>query len=310
MKNPVSKRTRKFLLIALSICFTVLWSANRTTLAQEKPSPGDFNTLRLENEEKVNISKDTIEEVWKYLKKYYVDEEENLEILGEGIESTFSDEEFTDRYFDTSKLELLKDNSEVRHRKRINNTNTDDKKSGRELVQVKVNNEDENNLTTRQEVKYDIENNKKNKTVDDRHKIIGLIENDQREEFKKKISDNGVDPYKLRYMFTINQRRRRIYLTKDEKPLITISVDEYRTKKLWKKVEFFEVEMELNEITYTEGDETIRQEMEDMRKKIKENITENFTDATLDFTPKYVKTFNALLKAMPFLKFLIRIHIL
>src|SRR5262249_37033680 len=115
---------------------------------------------------------------------------------------------FTDEYYDSPALGLYQTKNSVRHRSRINTTNPDDRKSGREVVQVKVT--PPGQFTLRSELKYEVEDARTlAKDSSETHPLIRLISKDLRDDFKKVFSEAGIEPYSLRHVFTITQTRRR-----------------------------------------------------------------------------------------------------
>jgi hypothetical protein len=87
---------------------------------------------------------------------------------------------------------------------------------------------------------------------------------------------------------------------------MTISLDQVTAKRLWARVEFTEIETELNEIGYTESDAATRTEMDGINQKIIAEIMAQFPEITLNQAPKYNKTFNLLEQKVPFYRFLTR----
>ncbi len=259
--------------------------------------------VRLENEDKLAIPLEKTEEVWSYLYKRYVEAAAGLKALDPNFSSSSSVEDFVDTYFDTPALQLLKSQSSVRHRGRTNETNPIDRKSGRELVQVKLNDISANDLV-RGELKFEVEYPTKVKSADDAHPLIGIVKRSEREKFKQTLSGLGLDPYGMKPIVTLEQRRRRIYIMRSEKPFLSLSLDEVTSSKLWASVRFMELEPELNEITYTEADAATRKYMEDVNTKIIDELLKTFPYVHRDLTPKYNKTFTYLGDKLGAFKFL------
>ncbi|MDD5438618.1 MAG: hypothetical protein PHS37_00330, partial [Candidatus Omnitrophica bacterium] len=58
------------------------------------------DTLRIEVEEKLLVPDGKYDEVWLFLKKRYLDTDENIKRMDAGLKISRSDEEFFDTYFD------------------------------------------------------------------------------------------------------------------------------------------------------------------------------------------------------------------
>lgn len=270
---------------------------------------GLLTDMRIENEDKLVIPRDKTEEVWNYLLDRLVNNKEFIQSLDAGLYSYWQDELFTDVYFDTPELAMFHSQSGVRHRKRVNLTDPNNRKHGRELMQVKLNNIDGNEFN-RGELKFDIDYPTKIKTADDIHAVIGIIKNSDREPFKKIVSDLGIDPRSLRKILTNEQRRRSIYIPRNGEQFISIRLDECSSDLLWSKWRHVELEPELNEIPYTEGDEAQKAYMENINKTIIEDILKRFPYIRRDLTPKYNKAFQHFQSNIPLLNFWIKHRII
>lgn len=264
----------------------------------------DSSTARIENEDKLVIPLERTEEVWSYLHKAYVEDAEHLRSLDPAFSSYYNDEFFTDTYFDTPDLQMLARQSGVRHRQRVNLTDPDHTKSGRELMQIKLN-DISNNELNRGELKFDIEHPERIRRADDAHPMIGIVQPSEREAFKETLVTLGLNPYAMRPIVTIEQRRRRIYILRDNEPFMSLSLDEVSSHKLWVTARFTELEPELNEIGYTEADEATRKYMEDISAKIGAETQQAFPYIKRDLTPKYNKVFAYFESKIPLLRFFI-----
>jgi hypothetical protein len=86
-------------------------------------------------------------------------------------------------------------------------------------------------------------------------------------------------------------------------------LDDDSSKLLWLKWHHVELEPELNEIPYTQGDINSREAMQKINQKIMDDITNKFPYIKMDLTPKYNKAFEYFQKKIPLLRFLIKIKI-
>ncbi len=290
---------------AIIVSLASFFMSGNASEAQQvgKLSANVEQSVRLENEDKLAIPLEKSGEVWNYLQKHYVEDIAGLAALDPKFSSYSSDEYFVDTYFDSSDLQMLKRQSGVRHRQRTNETNPDDRKSGRELVQVKLKDINDNDLV-RGELKFQVEYPTRIKSADDAHPLIGLVTRSERERFKETIRGLGLDPYGMKPIVTFEQHRKRVYLLRSEKPFLSFSLDEVTATRFWANISFTELEPELNEITYTEADVVTRKYMEDVNAKIIEEILKTFPYVHRDLTPKYGKVFSHLGNKLGFFKFL------
>ncbi len=242
-----------------------------------------------------------------FLKKEYLGNKSHLSEINPQLTATSSTEHFTDKDFDTNKLFLINQSIGLRHRKRVNITNPEDRKNERELVQIKSSAGD----LAREEIKFNVDTelvNKKN--IDDRHPLISIIKRDEREAFKQRVAAlNVTDPYSLRQVLVLNQERQRTYLSDEGKPFITLSLDIIRPKKWWATVSFVSLEVELNEVTYTQGTAKDREFMSQVYQKIVQEIQAVFPRLEQDLRAKHKKVFDVLARRIPFLSFFIRLGI-
>ena len=98
-----------------------------------------YDKMRIEQEDKLLVPEARKDEVWEYIRTRLTEDKEFLLSLDPKFTSKWSEELFHDTYFDTPSMQLHAMQSGVRHRKRENLTNPDDVKSGRELMQIKLN---------------------------------------------------------------------------------------------------------------------------------------------------------------------------
>ena len=302
---------RKYLIISLALflLFCFLQIPNIYSAAQDQEfSPGNYNTLRIENEGKLVVPVDKIEEVWKYLLERFVNDKSFIKSLDPDLDSYWYDEYFVDVYFDSPDLKMLDKKSSVRYRRRVNLSDSGNRKSGRELVQIKLSGID-GNIFNRGEFKFPVKPYNSFKTEDDIHPLIGLIDRQNRADFKEKAVCLGLDPYSLRAILTIEQRRRSIYILHKGEAFISMRLDDDSSKLLWSKWHHVEIEPELNEIPYTQGDIDSREAMQKINQKIMDDITNKFPYIKMDLTPKYNKAFEYFQKRIPLLRFLIKIKI-
>lgn len=265
------------------------------------------SSLRVEQEDRFMVPKEKKREVWDFLYTHYVLDQSELKKWNPDFSSSQADEKFVDVYFDTPHFELLQAESSVRHRKRINLTNPDDRKSGRELLQIKIGDVSENEQE-RGEYKFDI-NHFNESSLARGHPVIDIVDSDQQTHFIETLMSNGFDVYEMNPVLTVHDLRKRIYLRRESEDFISISFDDVWSQVLWAKIDFLEIEVELNEVTFTRADEEKKKYMEETAKRISAQIQEKFPFIKRDLTPKYNKVFSRLEGKLPFFRFLIKINL-
>ena len=248
-----------------------------------------FNATRFENEYKLFVPDAQVTPLWEYLNKRYG---QPTVLYGVHLTAVFSDEFFTDVYFDTPSLTLLKMKSAVRHRSRDIPGQPQNKKDGRQLMQIKLNLEGED--LTRTETKFPIKYYEPAESQEDKHPVIGIVDRDFRADFNERVRAAGIDPWSLRHSLTLNQRRRRVYLSDSIGAYATVTVDETSSKKFWLESKFTEVELELNEIRYSMADAAGRAYMQHVTDSIKADIMNALPGIVQDQTPKYNKSYTRL----------------
>lgn len=263
------------------------------------------DAMRIESEDKLSVPSEQAEATWRFLYDFFIGDGSALRAIDASFSAYMSEEAFVDTYFDTPELALLGRQSSVRHRRRTNLTDPNDKKSGRELVQIKVNAISDNALH-RGEYKFEVVYHHKFKSMEDKHPVLGLIKRGDRVAFKQTLAKLDIEAADLQPILTLTQRRRRIYISYNNAPFMTLSLDEVRSEALWAKIQFVELEPELNEIAYTEGDAILRNYMDEIAAKVTAGVRAGLPYLQRDLTPKYNKAFEALASKIPFYRFLVR----
>ena len=272
-------------------------------------SASGFDNPRIEQEEKLFVPPDMADEVWNFLHQRYVVDTERLHQLDPLFTSYYNEEQFADVYYDTPSLQLYAMKSGVRHRRRLNLTDPTNAKSGRELMQIKLNNISSNALE-RGEIKYAIEYPTKWSDAEDHHPMLGIVKRSHRQPFKARLEALGLDPYSMRPILTVHDRRTRIYIKRDGQPFMSISLDRVHSNIWWAKATFVEIEPELGEIVFTDADPATRKYMESILAQVVTEIREKFPYIQSNLTPKYNKSFDQMWAQLPFLKLLVRANLL
>lgn len=272
---------------------------------EDEMDASGYDKVRIEQEDKLLVPLEIREEVWNYLVQRLVDDTEFVHGVDPAFTASWSEELFHDTYYDTPSMQLYAMQSGVRHRTRENLSNPEDEKSGRELMQIKLNDISDNDLE-RAEVKYDIEYPREKSSADDAHPLLGIVKPSHRGPFEKRLTDLGLDVRSMKPVLTVRDVRRRIYWKKNGNAFMSISFDHAGARVWWSSAEFCEIEPELNEIGFTEADEATRAYMETVLAKVVADIRGRFPAITQDLTPKYNKAFDRLEQRLPFFRTLVR----
>jgi hypothetical protein len=265
-----------------------------------------YDKVRIEQEDKLLVPREIRAEVWEFLKSRMVEDREFIRGIDPTFTASWSEELFHDTYYDTPSMQLYAMKSGVRYRRRENLSNPEDVKSGRELMQIKLNDTSENALE-RAEIKFEIEHPREKRSAMDAHPLFGIVKPSHRGPFEKRLQELGLDARSMKPILTVRDVRRRIYWKKDDKPFMSISFDQADSRIWWASTEFCEIEPELNEIGFTEADEETRATMETVLAKVVSEIRTRFPSIQQDLSPKYNKSFDRLEKQIPFLRPLVRV---
>lgn len=275
------------------VAFAVLCLAATAGRSQEDPC-GEFtahgdNIVRIEDEAKLRVPEEQVEQVWAWLVEHYRDCSW-LDRDGVHFTSTLGDESFADTYFDEPGLRMVDSNSGVRHRRRVVNSGSATRKDGRALLQIKLNREDPTGLA-RSEIKYKVDPPEEARTQDDLHPMIGLVARDERPALLQRFAEMGIDPYGMRPVLTVNQVRRRVYVADKGGAFATLTLDQCTVNDFGADLHWTEIELELNEIRYTEVDAAKRKWMKGVQQTLQDDLLAKFPGIVQDQTPKYTKAF-------------------
>lgn len=281
---------------------------------QETHAARGFGTdsARVDSQVTFKIPEDQAEAVYDYLKNKYVGQNNIMRDLFPALQISgqkMSDVSiFTDEYFDTPNLDLYKNKNSTRHRTRENTTNPKDRKSGRELVQIKVT--PPGHFELRAELKYKVKRSSKFKSEDDFHPLIQLINKKQREDFKNIFRNAEIDPQILRHIFTIIQTRSRVYINSGEENILSFSVDRGSADMMWAEGKFASVDVGLVETTYTEADEAKRKLLWNIREALIKDLLNHFPKLTINSDSKYSIVLDQLIKKIPAIPWLLHYNLI
>ena len=300
------------ILICFALAASLIIPAGAINVAAHARAPY-LETVRVEDDFNLSYPVGKSDEIVAYLKSRYIDDQSFVNSLGSEFSSSYGDEVFTDKYFDTPGLDLYQRRAGLRHRLRVDLLDPNSEKSGRELIQLKLSAEDklleQDSSGSRNEIKFDVVYPDLTEK-DDFHPVIGLIHQDEREQFKVYVQDLKINPYKFKQILVLQQHRRRIYLNLNGETFISFSIDDVKSARWWAKAEFSQMEIELNEVAYTGADQATKDRMHQIREEMIQDLREQFGYLQDDTTIKYTKTFDLLAEKIFWFKFWILIGVL
>jgi adenylate cyclase class IV len=262
------------------------------SLANEQAS--GYNKVRIENEYKLSLPVDKIDELWAYLASQYANNEELfLKKYDRSFSTKLSTELFDDVYFDTASKDMLNMQGGIRRRTRFIPDDVQNRKHGRSLLQIKLNREGDRD-SNRSEIKFPV-NPKLALGQGNSNGPLALLDKDKhKRNFVERVKELGINPLELKEMLTIDQVRRRVYISNSEGPFATITLDEVSSKKWWVDVKLAEVELELNENKYTDSSDEQQKIMQEVNDFLLNDLQKKFDWVKVDQLPKYNKVYNAM----------------
>ena len=233
---------------------------------------------RVESEYKLGIPNDEAESLWKYLQSKPFLSKLRTEY---DLKTVASIEDFVDVYYDDANQNLYKQKVGLRYRSRfIKDTLI------KQLVQLKTPLLADG--VARTETKYEIKKSKDKNDIYARHKLLKYIKKKDRRNLNYQLAKFGSESLKMQPEVKLRQTRSRIYITDSIASLATITLDEVTNLK-FPFQRYTEMELELNEIRYTESDTSGKKKMERFNEKLRNGLLESFPSLYQDQTPKYNK---------------------
>ena len=270
------------------------------------------NAARVDSQITLKIPEGKAQEVFSYIKETYAGNNDLLKNAFPALDLKGQEKidiiEFTDEYFDTPNLDLYRNKNSVRHRHRLNTTDPNDRKSGRELIQMKVT--PPGRFDMRTELKFKVEKKLKNqlkrKDLDNNNQLLRFVNINSRANFKDALTKVGIDPYSLRLIITNHQRRSRVYVNWGNENTFSFSVDEYEATLLGLKASACSVDVGRCEKPYTAANEAKRKVMRDVTDFMVADLKTHFPELEQNNEDKYNILLHQILAQLPCLEFLIK----
>jgi hypothetical protein len=256
------------------------------------------DNARIEYETKLRVPLEQLDEVWEWLGVRYADcswlnLEDEVGRPTYVFQAEFGDEDFTDTYFDTPDLRMLAKEGGVRRRRRVVHSGPATEKDSRQLLQIKLDHGDVTGVA-RAEIKFEVPTNGTGNSLDAAHPLLNLVHKNQREEFYAIFRALNIDAYTMQPVLTLQQNRRRVYLSDQAGAFATLTLDLCSTSSWGTNLKWAEAELELNEIRYTEANAVEQQRMAQVIEKIQGDLQQTFPSMVQDQMPKYNTAFMAI----------------
>lgn len=318
--SAAQKRSSVWGLIVWALCTVESPDIAHAYLVQESENPSivrerDVDTttvsdnaggVRMEPAGKFVVPENRTEEVWKFLCSYFGDNSEVLKSLGPGFTCHFSEQLFTDTYFDTPSLQIAAKKSGVRHRRCVDITKSNDVQIGRELMQVNATDLSYSELE-RSDAVFDIEYLTSIESPDDTHPMLGIIHRAQRTGFQDRLRSVGIDPGSMRPVFSISNLRRQVTIKRNDQPVLFIALDDSSTSALWARCHFYEIQTGIHHALLHQSEEPSLGYLQQVHAETLVALSTRFPSLQRDLEPKYCKALTALERRIPGYRFLIKL---
>ena len=234
--------------------------------------------FRIESEYKLDVPAHIEDDMWSYISEGKILKE--IDYQG-GLTSEVSEEQFLDVYFDDDKHSLYAQDVGLRYRKRFVNDEL-----LKVLIQLKTPLELDG--VARNEIKFDVKKSMESDDLQARHPFLRYIKKKNREELDYYLRKFGTTALEMDHSLSLTQTRKRLYIADSISALATITLDYVRNNS-FPFQRFTELELELNEIRYTNASAEEKMKMEAFNEALKKSLFANFPQLTQDQTPKYSK---------------------
>ncbi|MEM9819803.1 MAG: CYTH domain-containing protein [Bacteroidota bacterium] len=238
------------------------------------------NSGRIESEYKLKVPREQASAIWQFLSDHYGPQ--GIKTIDTAFQSNLSEEIFYDQYFDDDQQSLYQHAAGARFRQRFVKDSL-----VKELVQLKLPLGDSLGVA-RQEIKFNVYRKIKKKDRQAMHPFWQHVRPKNRDEVDLQLASFNLRGNDLRPQVKVKQIRKRVYVSEQGEALMTMTLDEV-SSAYFPYPTFVELELELNEIRYTEGDLLERKRMEAINQELKDQLTQRFPELQQDQTPKYNK---------------------
>ena len=235
---------------------------------------------RLESEYKLDIPKAEVTPLWNFLNDNFG--QETFDLAGLTLSGQPSTEVFIDKYFDMPDGRFAKGEISLRHRKRFK-----DKILLKQLVQLKTPYSEDKVI--RNEIKFEVDKSKNIQDPMRRHDLLQYIKSSDLERLSYHLAPLKLRPEALELSLKLIQTRNRIYISDSTgESIATLTLDEV-TLSRFPFTAYAEIELELNEVRFTQANAQEREKMTALNEALKSQLLENFPRLKVDQRSKYRK---------------------
>lgn len=235
---------------------------------------------RLESEYKLDVPLDEVAAVWSHLQESY--EKNALSISKMKLKGSSATEIFIDKYFDAADGRFAEEEISLRYRKRFK-----DGELIKELIQLKTPHSEDK--VVRNEIKFEVARQKQYTDARSRHAFLQHLKNADEERMAYHLAPYAIRPEQLITALKLKQTRKRIYLSDAaNESYATLTLDKVSHAN-FPFQSYAELELELNEIRYTQSDAQGREKMENLNAEIKQALFSKFPSLKVDQRSKYRK---------------------
>lgn len=235
---------------------------------------------RLESEYKLDVPQAEVSQIWSHLQAIY--SKKTMETFGMKLSGTQSVETFIDTYYDSPEMTFAEKEISLRHRKRFKNDLL-----LKELIQFKT--PHSSDMVIRNEIKYEVTGKKGFSDLSSRHEFLKHLSKSDIEAFAFHLAPYGLRPNEIATSLKLKQKRSRVYLSDTNgESIATLTLDEVSNYS-FPFQSYAELELELNEVRYTNAHESERSKMTALNEELKANLSEMFPNLQVDQRSKYHK---------------------
>ncbi len=235
---------------------------------------------RLESEYKLDVHPEDVSALWTFAQSEYG--QSQFDLAGLQLNGQASTEVFIDKYFDVSDGSFADGEISLRHRKRFK-----DGQLLKQLIQLKTPYSEDKVI--RNEIKFEVSESKNINDSSQRHDLLKYLKSSDADRLAYHLVPLKVRPEALEFSLKLKQTRKRIYISDHTGASIaTITLDEVNLAR-FPFNHYAEMELELNEIRYTQADAEERKKMTDLNEAIKTQLSNNFPRLKVDQRSKYRK---------------------
>ncbi len=237
-------------------------------------------TGRLENEFKISVPESDFENLWNFIESNFA--VSSYTYGSTALNGTTSVETFVDTYYDTPEYLFVNEEVSLRYRKRF----LDDVLI-KELVQYKIPYSEDK--ITRTEIKFPVSHKRKHNDIATRHVFLKHLGKSDRKKLTALLAQYRIKPEELVESLKLYQTRQRVYISdSNQESIATITLDKVKNSA-FPFQKFIELELELNEIRYTDASVSEKQMMDRLNADIKQKILREFHNLSMNQKSKYNK---------------------